>query len=162
VVRGDLQKDASILSTYATTLALRSFKIGAAITAHFDLEMKQFDVVNTFINAVRSSELPPVICKLPLGFEKLSYVAKVDQALYGLRDSLVLWYDEWTRTLKQIGLAPLNKEPCIFVDPTYRVFILFYIDNLQVLYYKDDEVLTTKFIKEIERAYKLRDIKDVK
>jgi hypothetical protein len=31
-----------------------------------------------------------------------------------------------------------------------------------VLYYKDDEALATKFIGEIERAYKLRDIKDVK
>jgi hypothetical protein len=56
----------------------------------------------------------------------------------------------------------LNEEPCIFVDPTYKVFILFYVDDLQVLYYKDDEALATKFIREIERAYKLRDIKDVK
>jgi hypothetical protein len=31
-----------------------------------------------------------------------------------------------------------------------------------VLYYKDDEALATKFIREIEQAYKLRDIKDVK
>jgi hypothetical protein len=78
------------LLTYAATLASRSFRIGTAIAAYFDLEIKQFDVVNAFINAVRNSELPLVICKLPLGFKKPGYVTKVDRALYGLRDSLVL------------------------------------------------------------------------
>jgi hypothetical protein len=78
------------LLTYATILALRSFKIGAAIVAYFDLEIKQFDVINAFINAVYSLELLLVICKLPLGFEKLGYVVKVDRALYSLYDSLIL------------------------------------------------------------------------
>jgi hypothetical protein len=71
-------------------LASRSFRIGATIATYFDLKIKQFNVINAFINAVRSSELLLVICKLPLGFKKLSYVAKVDRALYSLRDSLVL------------------------------------------------------------------------
>jgi hypothetical protein len=66
------------LLTYATTLALRSFRIGVAIVAYFDLEIKQFDVVNAFINAVCSSELLLVICKLLLGFKKLSYVVEVN------------------------------------------------------------------------------------
>jgi hypothetical protein len=78
------------LLTYATILASRSFRIGAAIVAYFDLKIKQFDVVNAFINAVYSLELLLVICKLPLGFEKLGYVAKVNRALYSLRDSLTL------------------------------------------------------------------------
>jgi hypothetical protein len=69
---------------------LRSFKIGAAIVAYFDLEIKQFDVINAFINAVYSSELSLVICKLPLSFKKLGYVTKVNRALYSLRDSLIL------------------------------------------------------------------------
>jgi hypothetical protein len=69
---------------------LRSFRISITIIAYFDLEIKQFNVVNAFINAVRSSELLLVIYKLPLSFKKLSYVVKVDQALYSLCDSLVL------------------------------------------------------------------------
>jgi hypothetical protein len=48
------------------------------------------------------------------------------------------------------------------VDPTYKVYILFYVDNLQVMYYKDDEALATKIVGEIEQTYKLRDMKDVK
>jgi hypothetical protein len=59
-------------------LVLRSFRIGIAIIAYFNLKIKQFDVVNAFINAVYSSELSLVICKLPLGFKKLGYIIKVN------------------------------------------------------------------------------------
>jgi len=90
IVRGDLQEESTILSTYATTLVARSFRIACIIAAHFDLEMKQFDIVNAFVNAVRSSEGLPVICKLLPGFERPGYVMEVDRALYGLRDSPAL------------------------------------------------------------------------
>jgi hypothetical protein len=59
-------------------LVLRSFRIGVAIIAYFDLKIKQFDVVNAFINVVYNLELLLVICKLPLSFKKLSYVIKVN------------------------------------------------------------------------------------
>ena len=52
IIRGDLQEESTILSTYATTLVARSFQIACIITAHFDLEMKQFDIVNAFVNVV--------------------------------------------------------------------------------------------------------------
>jgi hypothetical protein len=90
VVRGDMQEESTIMSTYAATLAARSFRIGYAIAAHFDLEIKQFDVMNAFVNAVRNSEGLPVICKLLPGFERPRYVIEVDRTLYGLRDSLAL------------------------------------------------------------------------
>jgi hypothetical protein len=161
VVRGDLQEESTILSTYAATLAARSFRIACAIAAHFDLEMKQFDVVNAFVNAVRKSEGPPVICKLPPGFERPGYVVEVDRALYGLRDSPALWYNDWTGTLKSIGLQALKEETCIFVDAQYKVFVMFYVDDVQVLYHKDNELHATQIIKAIKGAYELRDMGDV-
>ena len=44
------------MSTYAATLAARSFKIFIAIIAYFDLEIKQFDIINAFANAKRLVE----------------------------------------------------------------------------------------------------------
>ena len=52
VVRGDLQDKATVLSTYAATLASKSFRLAMALAAHFDLEIRQFDVINVFINIV--------------------------------------------------------------------------------------------------------------
>jgi hypothetical protein len=90
VVHGDLQEESTILLTYAITLVARSFQITYTITAHFDLEMKQFDVVNAFVNVTRSLEGPLVICKLPPGFKRPRYMVKVNRALYRLQDSLTL------------------------------------------------------------------------
>jgi hypothetical protein len=66
------------LLIYATTLILKSFKIIVAIIAYFNLKIKQYDVVNAFINAIRSLNLLLVIYKLPFSFKVLKYVAKVD------------------------------------------------------------------------------------
>ena len=87
VVRGDLQEDDTILSTYAATLASRSFRMGMAIAAHFDLEVKQYDVVNAFIYASRQSDGPAVTCYMPDGFPMPGMLVEVKQALYGLVDS---------------------------------------------------------------------------
>jgi Reverse transcriptase (RNA-dependent DNA polymerase) len=162
VIRGDLQEESSILSTYAATLAARSFRVASAIAAHFDLEMKQFDVVNAFINAERDSNRPMVACKLPDGFKVPGYVTEVDRVLYGLRDSPALWFKHWTTTLKSIDLVGLKEEPCIFVDADHKVFVVFYVDDFQVLYHKVDEARAQSIIERIKRVYDLHDMRDVK
>jgi hypothetical protein len=68
-VRGDLQEDTLVLFTYAAMLVVRSFRVASVIIAHFDLEMKQFDVVNIFINIEYDSDKPKVVVKLLDGFK---------------------------------------------------------------------------------------------
>jgi hypothetical protein len=58
-----------VLSIYAATLTARSFRIVIAITAHFDLETKQYDVVNAFINARRDLKSALVTYYLLDGFK---------------------------------------------------------------------------------------------
>jgi hypothetical protein len=87
VVRRDLQENKTILSTYAATLALRLFRIAMAIAAHFNLEVKQHDVINAFIYASRQLKEPPVTCHMPDGFPMPGILIEVKQALYGLVDS---------------------------------------------------------------------------
>jgi hypothetical protein len=67
-------------------LALRLFKIGITITAYFNLEVKQHDVINAFIYASRQSDRPP----MPDGFPILGMLIEVKQALYSLVDSPLL------------------------------------------------------------------------
>jgi hypothetical protein len=69
VVRGDLQYEDTVQLTYAATLAAKSFRLCYALVAKYDLEMKQFDVVNAFVNAVRKKDKDLVYCFLPPGFE---------------------------------------------------------------------------------------------
>ncbi len=149
------------METYASTLAARSFRVAAAIAAHFDFEIKQYDVVNAFVNAIRPIGGPQVVCQLPDGFKEPGMCVEVDRALYGLKDSPALWYKDFTNTLGALGLQPCKEEPCIYIDPSHKVFILFYVDDVQVIYYKDDRALAYKIIAGIKASYELRDMGDL-
>jgi hypothetical protein len=75
------------LSTYIATLASRLFRIEMAITAHFDLKVKQHDIINAFIYASRQSDRPPMTYYILDGFPMPGMLIEVKQALYGLVDS---------------------------------------------------------------------------
>jgi len=50
-------------------LIARLFRIKAAIAVHFNLEIKQFNVVNAFMNAIRDPGSSLVAYKLPDRFK---------------------------------------------------------------------------------------------
>ena len=63
--------------TYTATLASRSFRMGMAIAAHFDLEVKQHDVINAFIYASRQLNKPLITYYMPNGFPILGMLIEV-------------------------------------------------------------------------------------
>src|ERR1700726_3663337 len=74
--RGDLQP--TIEDTYAATLAAQTFRAMMAIVAAFDLEMRQYDAINAFVNAI----LPkPRIMECPEGFKQNGKLLRVLRAL---------------------------------------------------------------------------------
>jgi hypothetical protein len=62
--RGDLQTTNQ--DTYAATLAAQTFRAMMAITATYDLDIRQYDAVNAFVNA---DLIQPVLCRCPEGYE---------------------------------------------------------------------------------------------
>ena len=84
-----------------------------AIVAAFDLETRQYDAVNAFANALLTTL---VACQCLEGYDRLDYVLRVLQALYGLKISPLLWYKEFTSTLEDLGLNPVLGTNCLFVN----------------------------------------------
>lgn len=84
--RGDKQHTEQ--DTYAATLAIRIFRALMALAAAFDLEIRQYDVLNAFLN---SDIDEPTYC-LPLdGWQNVqSIVLFFLRALYDFRQSPVL------------------------------------------------------------------------
>ena len=162
VVRGDLQEEDTILSTYAATLAARSFRLAMGIAAKFDLEIDQYDVVNAFINAKREKSSSLVYCQLPDGFKEFGKCARVDRALYGLRDSPALWYKDLCRTLTELRLCQCKEDHCIFVDELRKVFLLFFVDDVLIMYHKDDQSQAQDVVQGLKRAYELREMGEAK
>ncbi|KAI0997204.1 hypothetical protein K3495_g10984 [Podosphaera aphanis] len=66
-VRGDLQLP-TLQETYAATLAMKTFRAMMALMCAFNLESRQYDLVNAFCNAKLST---PMYCNTPPGFEYL-------------------------------------------------------------------------------------------
>ena len=84
-----------------------------AIAAAFDLEIRQYDAVNTFINAKLSK---PVYCYCLEGFGQDRHVLELLMALYGLKILPLLWYKELTSTLAKFRLKPVLGTNCLFTD----------------------------------------------
>ena len=90
IMRSDLQDEATIFSTYAATLAVRSFKVIIALAVKFNFKVKQFDVVNAFINALRDLKGVLITYYLLNGYKQKGMLINVDKTFYGLRDSPAL------------------------------------------------------------------------
>jgi len=155
-VRGDLQPYDTWQNTYASTLTARSFRVAMAMMARFDLECKQLDITNAFLNASLDQLEESILCELPDGFKKDGKIVELDKALYGLRESPLLWFNEFSKTLKELGLVPCSEDPCLFQDPEKRVLVLFYVDDILVLYHKDHEGEGKRIIEGITGKYEAR------
>jgi hypothetical protein len=152
VVRGDQQARTTIENTYASTLAGKSFRTLMAIAARFDLELIQWDVVNAFVHA----DLPyDVFMKLPPGYSEENTILKLKKALYGLRESPLLWQRKFTATLRELGLEPVPHEPCCWTKD--GVIIFFYVDDIVVAYRKENEAIAQSLTAALRARYSLLD-----
>ncbi|OHW95249.1 reverse transcriptase domain protein [Colletotrichum incanum] len=156
-VRGDMQEEDPLEQTYAATLAARTFRVVMAIAAEFDLEIHQFDVVNAFLNAERGPNEPPIVCYLPDGFKISGKVVELRRALYGLRDAPLLWYREFSGTLRRLGMEPTAEDPCLFQTPDKKVLLIFYVDDILVLYHKNHADIATSIMGGIKATYEVKD-----
>jgi hypothetical protein len=85
-----LQKEQTIMLTYIITLIACLFRVIIVIIACFNLKIKQFNIVNIFVNAKRNPRNILVAYKLLNKFKQPKMCVKINQALYRIRDSLAL------------------------------------------------------------------------
>lgn len=136
---------------YAATLASRIFRTIMALLAAFDLEARQYDFVNAFIN----SQLDDLVyIELPDGFRKDGKVLLLLRALYGLRKSPRLWKEELSKTLLDLGLCAVPEDPCLYVSN--KLIVMFYVDDMIVLYQKANEHAAMELERNLQKRYSIR------
>ena len=156
VVRGDLQPKQDE-ETYAATLAARIFRFLIALAAYFNLEAKQFDVINAFTNAKIKKK---IWVKFPPGKQRAGHILLLLRALYGLRVSLLLWYEHLCSTMQQLGLKPVLECACLFTND--RLIIFFYVNDIVVLFHPTHEQAYLDFRDSLIAHFKLRGMGDLK
>lgn len=150
VVRGDQEVKSIHEETYAATLAGRSFRTLMAIAARFDLESIQYDAVNAFVNAKLEKD---IFMRMPPGHRKPGTILKLQKALYGLRESPLLWQKELTDTLQGLGFNTVPHEPCCMTKG--GIIIFFYVDDIVLAYKKGRESEIQSIMNKLRGRYKL-------
>ena len=82
-----------------------------AIANYFDLELKQYDVPTAFLNGRLNRKL---YAEMPDALKcREGEILEVLLALYGLKESPLLWYEELKKTLIRFGLKNVPGFPCL-------------------------------------------------
>jgi hypothetical protein len=157
VVRGDLQSIDKSEETYAATLTSRAFRIAIALAAQFGMDIMQYDIKNAFTHAVRTEDHTLITCELPPGFKDPGWVIELNKALYGLRDSPLLWFQELSKSLNEFGLEQCAEEPCLFYSPDRRVYVVFFVDDILILNKPGDKVHSDAIASKLRKRYEMHE-----
>jgi len=131
-VRGDLQQDSLYKDNCAATLAGKLFRAIMAIAAAFDLEIWQADAVSAFTN---SEVDETVYVEYPQGFLRPGHCLLLRRALYGLRRSPLLWQEDTSKTLQELGLHEVEGKSCLF---TNNHLVVFFVDDFCAMCHRKD------------------------
>ena len=149
-VRGDFQKTQR--DTYAATLTARIFRVLIALVCAFDLETRQYDAINAFVN----SEIDEAIyIRPPDGWTgEKNVLLLLLRALYGLKQSPALWYRHFSETLIEFGLNQVSGVECFFMNDYMLCF--FFVDDIAVLYDRPHTAHVDEFQRRLFDRYEMR------
>jgi hypothetical protein len=147
--RGDLQQTDD--DTYAATLAAQTFRVIMALVAAFDLDTRQYDAINAFVNALLR---PPIYCKAPPGFDKTGFILLVRRALYGLKISPNLWYSLLVSVLEELGVSQVPGVNCLFTNDWLT--LLFYVDDIVAVYHPKHTARMNEFEHKLMQRFEIR------
>jgi hypothetical protein len=117
--------------------------------------------MEAFLNAIRKS-FEKLYAELPAEYKKSEKCIKILKAIYGLKDSLLLWYKKLNKALESMELILSKKEPCLFYFSNHKICILFYVDDILYLYYKNNISNANEIIRTFKTKYEIKDEKSVK
>jgi hypothetical protein len=86
--------------------------------------------------------------------EHTGMMAELDKALYGLKNAPLLWFKEFTKILRDIGLQQSAEESCIFMNE--YITILFYVNDILVFYKTEHKTQAQRIITQIRDRYNIR------
>jgi hypothetical protein len=130
------------------TANISSIMVLLSIAAQYGCKIETDDVPGAYLHALLPERrfivirLPKFVDKIwcdlsGLNYEKVkdqknNVYVKLKKALYGLKESGLLWYDMFIRSLKKFGYLPTASDPCVLVKWARCGFhfIAIYVDDI--------------------------------
>ena len=171
IVGGGHRQDAALFKECdisSPTVALTSMLAGAAIAAHLNHHVMTVDFKAAYLNATMTGEpvdmlLPSDITTLLVEMEP-SYQAyvrtdkklavRLKKALYGFKQSAMLWYRELAGSLEELGFKRNPYDTCSFIrtrGPSSIDRILVYVDDLFIS--SDTEAILDEIVSSLRSKY---------
>jgi hypothetical protein len=113
------------------------------------------------LNAIRKSS-EKLYAELSAEYKKSEKCIKVLKAIYGLKNSFLLWYKKLNKALKSMGFISSKKEPCLFYLPNRKICIFFYVNDILCLYYKNNISDANEIIRAPKTKYEIKNKEGVK
>ena len=162
VVRGFMQQyGIDFTDTFAPVVKFKSLKLVLALTAEHDLELKQIDFSNAFLNATLAEKVymmePPGYETYTIGTNGKRMVLLLNKALYGLKQSPRAWNLELHKFLVSLGYTNCICDPCMYTKRTSTgtILLCLYVDDTIIAYPKQVEPVWLADLTKLKEKYKL-------
>jgi hypothetical protein len=146
--------------TFSPTPALASIRTFLTVAAVKGSVLNQIDFVTAFLNSELKED---VLISQPPGFAvqgNEDKVGRLKKALYGLKQAGRAWYELLRGSLVEIGLNPLDSEPCIFVHAADELALIVIVDDMAIA--SPTQQVADGLIDSLEARFKIKRIGELK
>ncbi|KAH9148215.1 hypothetical protein LEN26_004562 [Aphanomyces euteiches] len=160
VIKGFAQREGlDYDETYAPVIRSDSLRMILAIITATGMKCRQGDATNAYIHAKNDREL---YMTPPDGFEANGKSWRILGALYGLKQSAMLWYRHLKNILENFGFAATSSDSCVFIrqNEGRLQIVTVYVDDVLVCAATDDEI--NDIFTYLQRHIRLNDLGPVR
>jgi hypothetical protein len=151
MTRGDMQHTNQ--NTYAVTLATRIFRALMTLTAAFNLETRQFDAMNAFVNSLIDE---PTYCRSSENWSYEIEILLLKRALYELKQSPALWYRHLFEALITMNFESVSEFECLFISQDTHLLLFFFVNDIVLLYDKRYSIQADEFQMKLFNRFEMK------
>jgi hypothetical protein len=168
---GNLQREGfDYDETFSPVVRYSTVRTLLAVAARRDLRVHQMDVDTAFLYGVMTEE-PDIYVQVPDGYPipedlkdipREELVARVDKAIYGLKQSPRLWNQHIDATMQARGFTKSSFDPCLYHRKNRygEVYVTVYVDDLIIA--ASSQHLIDQFKDELKDVYSMKDLGELK
>ena len=153
VIKGYEQREGVDYSeTFAPVAKFATLRMLIAMSAQYDWEIDQMDVVTAFLHPTISED---VYMSQPDGYQQRGdSVCKLNKALYGLKQAPRAWYTDIDQYLASIGFHRSIADSNLYVSP--NALLLLWVDD--ILIFASSPSDSTRVKEQLSKQYKMKDL----
>ena len=148
------QKGIDYNQTYAPVVAGSTIRTIFAVAAVRGWHVKQIDFITAFLNGALNETVYMI---QPIGYEKgQGLVCKLNQGLYGLKQSSRIWYEMLTKHLKELGFEKSQYDGGLWFHKEKGIYLTVYVDDVKLIGPDEDEL--DKMSKQIACRFRIKNL----